>query len=157
MKENTLDVLFYLFDTYPSSEDQLEEDREVLQDYLQSAGFHTGEIIRAFNWLESLGDTAHSVAPTYHAHSLRVFTAFEQQWLDAECQGYLLQLEKQDLLTPAEREQVIDRVLALQDLGLDLDRLQWIVQMVVMNRPEQTPTARLHTFDTADVAGTILH
>ncbi|MBK8452840.1 MAG: DUF494 domain-containing protein [Thiofilum sp.] len=157
MKENTLDVLFYLFDTYPSMEDQLEEDREVLQDYLQSAGFHTGEILRAFDWLESLGDTAHSVAPTHHPQSLRVFTTFEQQWLDIECQDYLLQLEKQGLLTAAEREQVIDRVIALQDMEFDLARLQWVVQMVVMNRPEYPYTTRLQTFDNTDFASTILH
>ena len=157
MKENTLDVLFYLFDTYPGMEDQLDEDREALQDYLQSAGFHTGEIIRAFDWLESLGDTAYSVAPTCHSHSFRVFTEFEQQWLDLECQDYLLQLEKQNLLTPAEREQVIDRVLALQDLEFDLARLQWVVHMVVMNRPEYPHAALLQPIENTGVISNILH
>ncbi|WP_020558303.1 DUF494 family protein [Thiofilum flexile] len=157
MKENTLDVLFYLFDTYPGMEDQLEEDREVLQDYLQSAGFHRGEIIRAFDWLESLGDTASKVTPTYHPHSLRVFTPFEQQWLDIECQDYLLQLERQGLLSAAEREQVIDRVLVLQDREFDLARLQWVVQMVVMNRADTSYTGLLQPIETAEQNNTLLH
>lgn len=136
MKENTLDVLFYLFDTYPGMEDQVEEDRETLHDYLQSAGFHASEIAYAFDWLESLGNTAITVAPTYYAQSLRVFAPYEQQWLDTECQNHILQLEHQGLLSPTEREQVIDRVLALQDPDLDVAKLQWVIQMVVMNRAD---------------------
>jgi len=135
MKENTLDVLFYLFDTYPSMEDQTEEDRETLQSYLKNAGFQTTEITRAFNWLESLGDTAIMVGSTYYADSIRVFAAYEQRWLDVECQSLLLQLEQQGALSPTEREQVIDRVLALQDDEFDVAKLQWVVEMVLMNRP----------------------
>lgn len=157
MKENTLDVLFYLFDTYPSSEDQVEEDKETLHAYLKEAGFHAGEIARAFDWLESLGDKAISVAPTQYPQSIRVFAPYEQQWLDTECQGYLLQLEQQHLLSPTEREQVIDRVLALQDPELDVAKLQWVVQMVVMNRNHPQGTTIVQSHNALEPSVAVLH
>ena len=58
MKESTLEVLFYLFDNHPEMDDEVtpSDDRESMNAYLQGAGFMPGEINRAFNWLESLGD-----------------------------------------------------------------------------------------------------
>ena len=47
MKENTLDVLFYLFDNYPEMGDNLPEDRASMHGYLQDAGFLNSEITRA--------------------------------------------------------------------------------------------------------------
>ena len=40
MKENTLDVLFYLFDNYPDMGDNLPEDRQSMHGYLQEAVFY---------------------------------------------------------------------------------------------------------------------
>lgn len=137
MKENTLDVLFYLFDNYPEVGQQEDESRDTLNSYLQQAGFHTGEINRAFDWLESLGDETMRVDPTFHNNSLRVFSHHEQQWLDGECQSYLLSLEQANILTPDTREQVIDRVLELKDEAFDLAKLQWVVLMVMVNRPNE--------------------
>lgn len=137
MKENMLDVLFYLFDNYPEVEGREEENRDSLNAYLQDAGFHTGEIDRAFDWLESLGDEANTVTPTFHTNTFRVFSAYEQRWLDHECQNHLLFLEQAGVLSPAAREQVIDRVLELQDDNFDLDKLKWVTLMVLVNRPNE--------------------
>ncbi|MFN3785535.1 MAG: DUF494 family protein [Thiothrix sp.] len=137
MKENTLDVLFYLFDNYPDVGDNLGEDRASMHSYLQEAGFLNSEITRAFDWLESLGDEAAQVDVTCRSHTTRVFAPQEQYWLDAECQSYLLFLENAGVLNPAAREQILDRVLALQDTDFNLDRLKWVILMVLLNRPEE--------------------
>ncbi len=137
MKENTLDVLFYLFDNYPEMGDNLPEDRASMHGYLQDAGFLNSEITRAFDWLESLGDEAARVEMPAHSASLRLFSPEEQRWLDSECQGYLVFLEQAGVLSPEAREQILDRVLELQDADFNLDRLKWVVLMVLINRPEE--------------------
>ncbi|HPQ94485.1 MAG: DUF494 domain-containing protein [Thiothrix sp.] len=137
MKENTLDVLFYLFENYPELEDEPSEDRESLNQYLQGAGFLPGEINRAFNWLESLGDEAHALGPASDPAAIRVFTAEEQRWLDTECRSYLLFLERAGVLNAETREQIIGRVLELEDNDFDLDRLKWVILMVLLNRPDE--------------------
>lgn len=137
MKENMLDVLFYLFDNYPDMGDNLPEDRAAMHGYLQDAGFLNSEINRAFDWLESLGDEAAQVERTHGSSTLRVFAPQEQYWLNSECQGYLLFLEQAGVISPAAREQILDRVMELQDEDFDLDRLKWVVLMVLINRPEE--------------------
>jgi Smg protein len=44
-------------------------------------------------------------------------------------------LEQTGVLTPASRELVIDRVMALDDEHLDLEQLKWIILMVLFNLP----------------------
>lgn len=138
MKENTLDVLFYLFDNYPEIDETHSEDRGAMDAYLKRAGFFAGEIDRAFAWLESLGDSSHAIDETYHETSLRFFSPREQRWLDAECQGYLLFLEQSGILRPETREQVLDRVLELEDEDFNLNRLKWVLFVVLLNRPDES-------------------
>ena len=137
MKENTLDVLFYLFDNYPDMGDNLPEDRQSMHGYLQEAGFLHSEITRAFDWLESLGDEAARVEVTYRSSATRMFSPEEQCWLNSECQGYLVFLEQAGVISPEAREQILDRVLELKDEDFNLDRLKWVVLMVLINRPEE--------------------
>ncbi|MEZ5537238.1 MAG: DUF494 domain-containing protein [Thiolinea sp.] len=137
MKENTLDVLFYLFDNYPEIDEESSDDRESLGQYLRGAGFLPGEIQRAFNWLESLGDEAEAVQTPSRSTTFRIFSADEQNWLDTECQSYLLFLEQAGVLNTESREQVIDRVLELEDDEFNLDKLKWVILMVLINRPEE--------------------
>ena len=137
MKENTLDVLFYLFDNYPEMDEGSPDDRESLDQYLQGAGFFPHEISRAFNWLESLGDEARPLNPPIRTNTIRIFSADEQRIIDTECQSYLLFLEHAGVLNMESREQVIDRVLELEDDEFNLDRLKWVILMVLLNRPDE--------------------
>lgn len=137
MKENTLDVLFYLFDNYPEIDEDASDDRETLSQYLQGAGFLLSEVQRAFTWLESLGDEAESVLTPSRSTTFRIFSADEQRWMDTDCQSYLLFLEQAGVLNTESREQVIDRVLELEDEEFNLDKLKWVILMVLINRPEE--------------------
>ena len=56
MKENVLDVLMYLFQTYMDDEVDPDPDRESIQGELLAAGFPSREIQQAFEWLDSLVD-----------------------------------------------------------------------------------------------------
>ncbi len=135
MKENTLDVLFYLFDNYSESSD-VNQNREILQGYLKDAGFLNTRINRAFDWLESLADDNNIYLSQPKAASIRHFSKYEMRWLDQESQDYMLSLAHGGVLTPEMFERTIDRVLSLGDKEFDLNRLKWVILMLLLNQPD---------------------
>jgi Smg protein len=138
MKENVLDVLMYLFETYVDTDEEPEADQNELRDELSRAGFTDIEIDRALDWLDGLTDHQESIA--FHAqtsHGLRVYNDFEQERLDAACRGYIAYLEQIGILSPQQREILIDRLLALESTDIDVDQIKWVVLMVLFSQPGQ--------------------
>jgi len=134
MKENTLDVLFYLFDNYAEVED-VTQNREVLHGYLEEAGFPNQRISKAFDWLESLADDDNIYISEPKPVSIRHFSKYEYRLLDSECQNYILSLANAGVLSPEMFERTIDRVLSLGDKEFDLNRLKWVILMLLLNQP----------------------
>ena len=135
MKENTLDVLFYLFDNYAEVDD-VTQNRDVLHGYLTDAGFPNKRIIKAFDWLESLADDNIIYLSQPKNVSIRHFSKFESRLLDKECQDYMLSLANAGVLSPEMFERTIDRVLSLGDREFDLNRLKWVILMLLLNQPD---------------------
>ena len=134
MRENTLDVLFYLFDNY-SDVDDVTQNRDVLQGYLKDAGFPKNHISKAFDWLESLADEDVIYISEPKANTIRHFSKYESRLFDQDCQAYIMSLEQSGVLSPEMRERTIDRVLALGDKDFDLNRLKWVILMLLLNQP----------------------
>jgi Smg protein len=138
MKENVLDVLMYLFEAYVDAEEEPEADHNELRDELSRAGFGDSEIDRALDWLDGL--TEHQDNLAYSAHSgvgTRIYNDVEQQRLDAACRGYLTYLEHIGILSPPQREILIDRLLALESADIDVEQIKWVVLMVLFSQPGQ--------------------
>lgn len=137
MKENVLNVLLFLFENMMVGEP--DDDRDGLQSSLLDAGFSPQEIHNAFNWLDGLANARPSFEPSA-AHCggpVRVLAREEAEKLDVEAQGFLMFLERQGVLDPAQRELVLERVLALDIGEVDVDELKWIILMVLFNQPDQ--------------------
>ena len=66
---------------------------------------------------------------------MRVFTDGELMRLSTECRGLLLMLERARVLTPQQREIVIERLLALDAEEPDTEQLKWVVLMVLSSQP----------------------
>ena len=66
-----------------------------------------------------------------------MFAALEQARLDTDCRGYLVHLEQVGILSPTQRELVIDRLMALEGDEIDLEKLKWVVLMVLFSQPGQ--------------------
>ncbi len=135
MRENTLDVLFYLFDNYSESND-VNQNREILHGYLKEAGFLNTRINKAFDWLESLADDDNIYLSQPKTASTRHFSKYEMRWLDQESQDYMLSLANSGVLTPEMFERTIDRILSLGDKEFDLNRLKWVILMLLLNQPD---------------------
>ncbi len=133
------DILMYLFENYIHSEAEIFVDHDELTDELTRAGFHKEEIIKALNWLEKLAELQDSDRTPYllssNDTSVRCFTQEEMCFLDTECRGFLLFLERINVLDAETREMVIDRVMELDSGPICLDDLKWVVLMVLFNVP----------------------
>jgi Smg protein len=138
MKENesVLDVLVYLFEHFAPDGPEAVRDRDSLKDTLEDAGFETGQIDRAFDWLDGL-ESRRGDAPVagVGARPLRIYAEEECDRLDADCRGFLLRLEREGVLDAERRELVIDRLMALELTGIALDDLKWVVLMVLYRQP----------------------
>ena len=137
MKQTVMDVLMYLFDSHVDDEADVDTNADSVRIGLLEAGFEERQVTRALEWLDGLASLREN-APTHElaAHvSLRVFNAEEMEKLDADCRGFLLYLEQAQVLSPPEREMVMDRVMALQFDEVELHQLKWIVLMVLLNLP----------------------
>lgn len=139
MKENILDVLMYLFENYMDNEVEQNPDQETLKLELVEAGFCQTEINKAFIWLEGLAELQENLPPQTlgSSQSIRIFTDQENVKLSTECRGFMLFLEQIGVLDQANRELVIDRVMALETEDFDLEQLKWVVLMVLFNQPGQ--------------------
>ncbi|MCU7915011.1 MAG: DUF494 domain-containing protein [Candidatus Thiodiazotropha sp. (ex Gloverina cf. vestifex)] len=138
MNENVVDILIYLYENYMDGEQAPPSDQNDLRDELIQAGFISGEIDKAFDWLDELADNVHTQQGEAHQpHSLRIFTDEESARLDVGSRGLLLFLEQNDILTQTARELVIERSLALDTPIITEEELKWIILLVLMNQPGQ--------------------
>lgn len=133
MKEDIFDVLIYLFENYLDGDSESYPDTDVIANELLEAGFQQPDVSKAFDWLESLAEIE-TISPTVLS-SFRIFSSQEIAVFDLECRDFLMFLEHSGILSPANREIAIDRAMALQDENITLDRLKWIVLMVLLSQP----------------------
>jgi Smg protein len=137
MNGSVLDILIYVFDQYMLAESPDVPERDTLAADLERAGFGKVNVERALDWLADLAGERErpSIDPSQRA--LRIFTAQELESISTECRGYLLQLEREGILSAHQREIVIDRLVALEGDEVDIDRLKWLVLMVLSSQPGQ--------------------
>jgi Smg protein len=158
MNGTVLDILIYVFDRYMFDEAPEVPERDVLARDLESAGFGEANVERALDWLADLAGERHrpallsadeARAPEAGPRrllSLRVYSPHELTRLSAECRGLLLSLEQADILSPLQREIVIDRLLALDADDLNIEQVKWVVLMVLSSQPGQEQAcARMET------------
>ena len=135
MKESILDVLLYLFEHYIYDQPELAQDPDSLQNNLLQAGFSVSEINRAFAWLETLTHDRPAAVAADACRPVRLLAPAEAERFDLEARGFLLVLERNGVLSAAQRELVIDRAMALDLDEVALDDLKWVVLMVLFNQP----------------------
>ncbi|MGM0516461.1 MAG: DUF494 family protein [Pseudomonadota bacterium] len=136
MKETVLDLLMFLFENYMEDEDRFppHNERAGLQLKLLEAGFDHDEIEHAFGWLEGVLEQGGSDGAE-QTESFRVYSDEEQAVLDMDARGFLMQLEQIGVLSTSARETVIERAMALGEDDIDVERLKWIVLLVLFAKP----------------------
>jgi Smg protein len=141
MTDSVLDILIYVFDRYMLNETPDVPERERLARDLERVGFAPANVERALDWLADLAFGHEQAADTARTEGaslgVRVFSDSELVRLSTECRGLLLRLENARVLTPRQREIVIERMLALDADEPDTEQLKWVVLMVLSSQPGQ--------------------
>lgn len=137
MITSVLDILIYVFDRYMLDEAPELLERDDLARDLERAGFGRPNVERALDWLADLAGERSRPSVAGSGRSVRVFCDCELSRLSTECRGFLMTLERLGVLSPPQREIVVDRMLALDSDDLDTEQLKWVVLMVLSSQPGQ--------------------
>ena len=142
MTASILDILIYVFDRYMLADAPEVPQREHLARDLERAGFTPAKVERALDWLTDLAfgherPPLPEAQPGVQSSGVRIFSESELSRLSTECRGFLLTLERLGVLTPQQREIVIERMLALDADEPDTEQLKWVVLMVLSSQPGQ--------------------
>ncbi|MEJ0036357.1 MAG: DUF494 domain-containing protein [Gammaproteobacteria bacterium] len=154
MTGSVLDILIYVFDRYMLEEVPEVPEREDLARQLEGAGFTQHNVERALDWLADLACVRDALPLEGCGPAVRIFCEGELTRLSTECRGFLFTLERLGILSPQQREVVIERMLALDADELDTEQLKWVVLMVLSSQPDQEHAfARLEDLVVASPAG----
>ena len=148
------DVLVYLYENYWRPDACPAHDQ--LTRKLSSAGFESDEIQEALSWLDDLTTSVGAPVGQQAAHSIRVYTAQEQEHLGEESIGFISFLESAGLLPAPMREMVIDRANAIGSTPLELEDLKIIVLMVFWSLGQE-PDALILDELFVDVEDRLIH
>jgi Smg protein len=128
------DILVFLFENYFHA--GAYPDQQTLTKRLSAAGFDTRDISQALTWLSGLERVGYSNSRFSSSDGFRFYTEQELAGLTAEARGFLLFLETAGVIKALQRELVIERVLALDEPAVDLEKVKLIVLMVLWNQKE---------------------
>jgi Smg protein len=133
------EILMFLFENYMDGNVALKWDNEAIVLELEKVGFERFEIDRALDWLDGLNEVQAAVVQSKSLSnlSIRHYLPEEAERFGPEGQGFLLHLEQINILDPATREIVIDRVMALDVREISLGRIRWVVLMALFNQPDK--------------------
>ena len=141
---SVLKVLIYVYDHYMMADPADVPERQHMLEDLQKRGFSLTEVVHAMEWLSALvGDQRISSLAADAEHgpgareAVRVFADGELTRLSADCRAFLMLLDRQHVLTPQQRELVIERALALDIAEVDVEQLKWVVLLVLSSQPGQ--------------------
>ena len=135
-----LDVLIYVYDHYMMSDPADIPGRAQMFSELAREGFTASEVVQAMEWLSVLaGGASRPGASESEAHprALRVYAEAELSRLSAQCRTFLARLDREGVLTQAQRELVIERTLALDVEEPTFEQLRWVVLLVLSSQPKQ--------------------
>ncbi|KPK34852.1 MAG: hypothetical protein AMJ66_02790 [Betaproteobacteria bacterium SG8_40] len=144
------DILVYLVENYFHN-GQL-PDAETITKRLSAAGFEDDDISEALTWLSGFGQPEESDGDEAFAQSrgFRIYAEEELTNLTVEARGFIIFLQDSDIISAPQRELIIERVLALPETSVDLERIKLIVLMVLWNQQQSVDSLVLELLASRD-------
>lgn len=138
MKTEVLDILMYLFETYLDDDQSDIPSEDSIRTELSKIGFHEAKVTKAFDWLDDLAilNDDFTCDEELGSHSFRLFSPLEIEKFDIQAQGVLLDLVDLGVITPGQRELIIEKALALDIAHINQEQMKWVILMVLFNLPD---------------------
>ncbi len=129
------DILIFLFESYFNAGSYPDADKLTVK--LNAAGFEEEDITQAVAWLSGLRQLSLSDYPAaINQSGSRCFADLERQRISLDGLRFISFLEQNKMISPIEREMIIDRAVALGRENLSLDKVKLIALMVLWNQHE---------------------
>jgi len=126
------DILMFLFESYYDVGNYPENDALTVK--LSAAGFEDSDIHQALNWLSGLKQLSADHYPAaINGEGVRIYADLEMQRISTEALSFVTFWEQNKVITPVEREMILDRAVALESENLSLDRVKLIALIVLWN------------------------
>jgi Smg protein len=130
------DILVYLYETY-FRPDACPEPAALARKLL-AVGFDDVEISEALDWLEGLNEMAgEEHAEAEASTGTRFYVDEEYTELGSAAIGFIQFLESAGVLSPLQREIVIERALAVDESPVTLGKLKIIVLMLLWSQGKE--------------------
>ncbi len=134
MKLNIVEVIIFLYQHY------LDRNEERLPDLEKWLVQNTKQYLITTppskeKELEVTKQAKETRADPSASEAIRVYSQDERQRLDSMCQGYLLKLEQEGVISPPIREKIIQEALAL-DRELELLDIEYVAQDIICEEME---------------------
>ena len=130
------DILMFLFESYFDAGNYPDSDK--LSVKLTAAGFEDNDIHLALNWLSGLKQlSAGNYPAAINQGGTRCFAELETSRISIEALRFITFWEQSKLITPVEREMILDRAVAMGRENLSLDKVKLIALMVLWNLREE--------------------
>jgi len=133
------EILMFLFESYFDAGNY--PDTEKLSVKLTAAGFEDNEIHLALTWLSGLKELSAANYPaSINLGGTRCYAGLEIDRISQEGLSFITFWEQNKIITPVEREMILDRAVAMGREELSLERVKLIALMVLWNlRSELDP------------------
>jgi Smg protein len=130
------DILVYLYETYYRPDACPEP--VALARKLSAVGFDDVEISEAIDWLTDLTEMAGAEpSGAFLSSGTRFYVEQEYDALGSAAVGFIQFLESAKVLSPVQREIVIERALALEESPVGLGKLKIIVLMLLWSQGKE--------------------
>jgi Smg protein len=129
------EILVYLYETYYRPDAC--PDPQALAKKLSAVGFDEDEISEAIDWLDLLAQTTENIPEQSESTGFRVYAQQEIAILGIPAVGFIHFLESAKLITPKQREIIIERALAIDEAPISLDKIKIIVLMMLWSQGKE--------------------
>ncbi len=130
------DILMFLFESYFYAGSYPDSDKLSLK--LSAAGFEDEDIHQALSWLSGLKQLTQTDYPAaINNGGVRCYADLEIKRISPEARRFLTFWEQHKMLTPVEREMILDRAVALGRENLPLGKIKLIALLVLWNQHEE--------------------
>ena len=138
MKTEVFDILMYLFETYLDDDQSEIPSADNIRNELSRIGFDDSNVDKSFKWLDDLSTLKEYdfTIEQIDNNSFRTFSSIESSTFDQQAQAVLIELVNLNILTPTQREIIIDKALALDITPINQQQMKWVVLMVLFNMPD---------------------
>ncbi len=136
MNERVVEILIYLMTEIHENHGGMEQIDGISND-LKQQGYTENEINSAFSWLferiKSDTEQIFKYEKNNQLDSFRILHDIEKIVISPNAYGYILQLQRLNLLDGSEVEQVIERAMMLGISLVDIDDIKSIVGSIFFN------------------------